>query len=96
MCPSTPPASGPPTISKALSPACRPLAAARPVMLRMVKASQAEEGCQDYVYAEDLFDPGLMYHYFSGYCHEVGIDFQQLMALGRRNFYDRDERFSMA
>ncbi|MDR3703538.1 MAG: alpha-glucan family phosphorylase [Candidatus Sulfopaludibacter sp.] len=44
----------------------------------------------------DLFDPGLMYHYFSGYCHEVGIDFQQLMALGRRNFYDRDERFSMA
>jgi starch phosphorylase len=44
----------------------------------------------------DLFDPGLMYHYFSGYCHEVGIDFQQLMALGRRNYYDRDERFSMA
>src|SRR3954452_6512397 len=44
----------------------------------------------------DLFDPGLMYHYFSGYCAEVGIDFQQLMALGRRNFYDRDERFSMA
>ena len=37
-----------------------------------------------------------MYHYFSGYCHEVGIDFQRLMALGRRNFYDRDERFSMA
>ncbi len=44
----------------------------------------------------DLFDPGLMYHYFSGYCHEVGIDFQQLMSLGRRNYYDRDERFSMA
>ena len=44
----------------------------------------------------DLFDPGLMYHYFSGYCSEVGIDFQQLMALGRRNVYDRDERFSMA
>jgi starch phosphorylase len=44
----------------------------------------------------DLFDPGLMYHYFSGYCNEVGIDFQQLMALGRRNVYDRDERFSMA
>ena len=33
----------------------------------------------------DLFDPGLMYHYFSDYCAEVGIDFQQLMALGRRN-----------
>ena len=44
----------------------------------------------------DLFDPGLMYHYFSEYCAEVGIDFQQLMALGRRNCYDRDERFSMA
>ena len=35
----------------------------------------------------DLFDPGLMYHYFSDYCAEVGIDFQQLMALGRRNIY---------
>ncbi len=44
----------------------------------------------------DLFDPGLMYHYFSGYCSEIGIDFQQLMALGRRNPYDREERFSMA
>jgi starch phosphorylase len=37
-----------------------------------------------------------MYHYFSEYCAETGIDFQQLMALGRRNIYDRDERFSMA
>ena len=44
----------------------------------------------------DLFDPGLMYHYFSEYCAEIGIDFQQLMALGRRNPHDRDERFSMA
>ena len=44
----------------------------------------------------DLFDPGLMYHYFSDYCAETGIDFQQLMALGRRNIYDRGERFSMA
>ncbi|HTS29589.1 MAG TPA: alpha-glucan family phosphorylase [Bryobacteraceae bacterium] len=44
----------------------------------------------------DLFDPGLMYHYFSEYCSEVGIDFQQLMALGRRNIFNRDERFSMA
>src|SRR5450631_357108 len=44
----------------------------------------------------DLFDPGMMYHYFSDYCSEVGIDFQQLMALGRRNIYNRDERFSMA
>ena len=44
----------------------------------------------------DLFDPGLMYHYFSGYCAEIGVDFQQLMSLGRRNHYDREERFSMA
>jgi starch phosphorylase len=44
----------------------------------------------------DLFDPGLMYHYFSEYCTEVGIDFQSLMALGRRNPQNRDERFSMA
>jgi glycogen phosphorylase len=44
----------------------------------------------------DLFDSGLVYHYFSDYCAEIGIDFQQLMALGRRNIQDRDERFSMA
>jgi len=44
----------------------------------------------------DLFDPGLMYHYFSGYCAETGIDFQQLMAVGRRDPQNRDERFSMA
>jgi len=44
----------------------------------------------------DLFDPGLMYYYFSEYCGEIGIDFQQLMGLGRRNPHDRDERFSMA
>jgi glycogen phosphorylase len=44
----------------------------------------------------DLFDPGMMYHYFSAYCGEIGIDFNQLMALGRRNPLDRDERFSMA
>jgi starch phosphorylase len=44
----------------------------------------------------DLFDPGLMHHYYSGYCNETGIDFQHLMALGRRNIYDRGEHFSMA
>ncbi len=44
----------------------------------------------------DLFDPGLMYHYFSEYCAEVGVDFQVLMGLGRRNPNNRDERFSMA
>ena len=44
----------------------------------------------------DIFDPGLMYYYFSEYCAETGVDFQQLMALGRRNIWDREERFSMA
>ncbi|MGD0500864.1 MAG: alpha-glucan family phosphorylase [Bryobacteraceae bacterium] len=44
----------------------------------------------------DVFDPGLMYHYFSNYCAEIGIDFQQLMALGRRNAGDSGESFSMA
>src|SRR5215467_1092808 len=44
----------------------------------------------------DLFDPGLMYHYFHEYCQETSIDFDQLMALGRRNANNHDERFSMA
>ncbi len=44
----------------------------------------------------DMFDPGLMYHYFADYCGEIGIDFQHLMALGRRDIFNRDERFSMA
>ena len=44
----------------------------------------------------DLFDPGLMYHYFQRLLPDTGIDFDQLMALGRRNPADRDERFSMA
>lgn len=37
------------------------LPAARPAMRRMVEASRAEEGCLLYVYAEDLFDPGLIH-----------------------------------
>lgn len=37
------------------------LAAVRPAMRRMVEASRAEEGCLLYVYAEDLFDPGLIH-----------------------------------
>jgi starch phosphorylase len=44
----------------------------------------------------DLFDPGLMYHYFNQYCNDIGIDFDQLMALGRRDPANREERFSMA
>lgn len=34
---------------------------ARPIMKRMVDASRAEIGCLAYVYAEDLFDPGLIH-----------------------------------
>lgn len=34
---------------------------ARPAMQRMVDASRAENGCIDYVYAEDIFDPGLIH-----------------------------------
>jgi len=37
------------------------LAAARLAMWHMVEASRAEEGCLLYVYAEDLFDPGLIH-----------------------------------
>jgi glycogen phosphorylase len=44
----------------------------------------------------DLFDPGMMYYYFNGYCADTGVDFDQLMALGRRNPLNREERFSMA
>ncbi len=44
----------------------------------------------------DIFDSGLMWEYFHEYCREVGIDFEQLMGLGRRNPADTYERFSMA
>jgi starch phosphorylase len=44
----------------------------------------------------DLFDAGLMYEYFGDYCRENGIAFEQLLALGRGNPYDQQERFSMA
>jgi len=37
------------------------LAVARPAMEQMVQASRAEPGCLLYVYAEDLFDPGLIH-----------------------------------
>lgn len=36
------------------------LAAARPVIQRMVEASRAEPGCIAYSFAEDLQDPGLL------------------------------------
>ncbi|HEX8985949.1 MAG TPA: alpha-glucan family phosphorylase [Bryobacteraceae bacterium] len=44
----------------------------------------------------DIFDSGLMWEYFHEYCGEVGIDFERLMGMGRRNPQDSYERFSMA
>lgn len=44
----------------------------------------------------DVFDSGLIYEYFHDYCREIGISFEQLMALGRRNPHDTYERFTMA
>jgi glycogen phosphorylase len=44
----------------------------------------------------DLFDAGLMHEYFQDYCFEIGIRFEDLLALGRRNPNDSDEPFSMA
>lgn len=35
--------------------------AARPTMQRIVMATRAEEGCVEYVYAEDVFDAGLIH-----------------------------------
>jgi starch phosphorylase len=44
----------------------------------------------------DLFDSGMMYTYFHDYCTDVGITFEQLLALGRRDANDSQEPFSMA
>jgi len=44
----------------------------------------------------DLFDPGLVYHYFNQYCRDAKIDFNQFMALGRKNPQDGAEPLSMA
>jgi starch phosphorylase len=44
----------------------------------------------------DIFDAGLLYEYFHEYCHNVGIGFDQLLALGKRYPHDTQERFSMA
>jgi starch phosphorylase len=44
----------------------------------------------------DIFDPGMMHFYFQEYCQGAGINFDQLMSLGRRDPNDGDERFSMA
>ncbi len=44
----------------------------------------------------DLFPPGLMQEYFSGYCAETGVEFERLMALGRWDRHNSGEPFSMA
>lgn len=44
----------------------------------------------------DLFDPGLMFHYFNDFCQSAKIDFESFMALGRRNAKDTSEPLSMA
>ena len=44
----------------------------------------------------DLFDPGLVYHYFNEFCRGAKIDFDNFMALGRRNAKDTSEPLSMA
>ncbi|WP_438384151.1 putative quinol monooxygenase [Asaia sp. BMEF1] len=37
------------------------LDAARPIMRRMAEVSRCEDGCAEYCYAEDVFDPGLIH-----------------------------------
>ncbi len=44
----------------------------------------------------DLFDPGLVYHYFNQFCRDAGIEFDRFMALGRQNARDAGEPLSMA
>ena len=44
----------------------------------------------------DLFDSGLVYHYFNQFCADAKIDFERFMALGRRNAHDSGEPLSMA
>jgi quinol monooxygenase YgiN len=49
------------------------LDAARPIMKRMVEASRAEEGCLEYGYAEDLFEPGVI-HVKELWTDQVALD----------------------
>ena len=44
----------------------------------------------------DLFDSSLVYDYLHVYCEQVGIPFDKLLVLGRKNMQDPAERFSMA
>lgn len=34
---------------------------ARPAMARMISASRTEDGCEEYCYAEDIIEPGLIH-----------------------------------
>ncbi len=45
----------------------------------------------------DHFDPSLMWQFFGAYAkNDLGIDFNDLLALGRENPYNSSERFNMA
>jgi starch phosphorylase len=44
----------------------------------------------------DLFESSLMWEYFQEYCRETGVDFERLMALGRKREAGPQEPFSMA
>jgi glycogen phosphorylase len=44
----------------------------------------------------DVFEPGLVSHYFEEYCREAGIPLESFLALGRRAFAPGHEPFSMA
>ncbi len=44
----------------------------------------------------DLFDPGMVFHYFNQFCRDARIDFDRFMALGRRDPKDAGEPLSMA
>jgi quinol monooxygenase YgiN len=37
------------------------LSKARPIMETMVSSSRAEDGCEEYCYAEDVLEPGLIH-----------------------------------
>ena len=45
----------------------------------------------------DYFDPSLMWHFFGAYTkNDLGIDFNDLLALGRENPFNSSEGFNMA
>lgn len=49
------------------------LASLRPHMAAMMAASQAEDGCLDYNYAEDVTEPGLI-HVFERWRDQAALD----------------------